>query len=197
MAVLANHNLADACWISSSGTHEIGPDTLSLIAEAGTDFWVGTHFGFAAFSGHALQLPLDGNAAAEVTVDADFVGQYDQLGLLLSSDDTHWVKLSLEQINGRLRIVCVVTNGQSDSALCPYRGAVSRAVLRLSRRGDAVVAEWRSPDEDRFEVIRLAPLPGTGPFRLGPMACAPKSTGFAARFSGFRLGPPTAGEVDA
>lgn len=166
-------------------------------AEGGTDVWARTHFGFEAFSGHALQVPMPSGTVAEIAVSAGLDARYDQLGLLMSSGPTNWVKLMLERIGERLKVTCVVTEGVSDAALCPFPHRKAEAVLRLALHPDAVVAGWRAAGRSRFETIRLCPVPGNGPFRVGPMSCAPRSGGFEARFSRFTMQALVPGEIDA
>ena len=95
-------------------------------------------------------------AGAALRFRGEFAAQYDQAGLMLRVDESHWIKAGIELADGRLWLSVVVTNGVSDWSQqpAPAPDADGWWDIRAVREGDAVqLSSGGLP-------IRLAPLRG-------------------------------------
>lgn len=162
---------------------------LHVVTDAGSDFWQETFYGFKRDSGHFYGFQTDGDFTAQLRVQGQFKELYDQAGMMVRIDGTHWMKAGIELSDGRAMLSSVVTNGQSDWATNPYEGdpedfwiraTVKEGVLRLQVSGDGIA----------WALMRLCPFPAASCYAVGPMTCSPERGGLKVSFSDWRLGPP-------
>ena len=64
--------------------------------------------------------------------------------------------------------------------------------FRASRKGDAVTVRYRSSEEPRWQLLRVAWFPPEAELIAGPMCCSPTREGLSVRFEPVRVGPPDA-----
>lgn len=94
--------------------------TLRVTAAEGSDAWQRTYYGFTPDSAHALLRPFTDGTALEVSLELDFGELYDQAGILVRSDATHWTKAGAEITDGRPHVGAVVTtDAGSDWSVAP------------------------------------------------------------------------------
>ena len=180
----------DGRWLNAPKRWDAAPaGELSLVTDAGTDFWRETHYGFTRDSGHFLGFAAPGAFTAQLRIRAAYETLYDQAGLMVRVDERRWVKAGIELSDGRAMLSSVLTDGRSDWATSPYdqdardfwmRATVAAGVLRLQV----------SADGQAWPLVRLAPFPVAPTYRVGPMACTPERSGLAVRFSDFRITAP-------
>ncbi|WP_334105257.1 DUF1349 domain-containing protein, partial [Muricomes intestini] len=122
----------------------------------------------------ALLADLKRAEAMEVTfLMKDFNELYDQAGMMLWYDDTHWIKMGIEVIDQEPNISIVVTDEYSDCSNFPvssWKG--KRVTFRVSPFEDAVLIRVRTEDS-RWMTMRLARFPFEKGMKAGPMVCAP------------------------
>lgn len=180
----------------SAGTWTVAPrwtreedGELVVAPVGGSDAWVETAYGFTHDDAHALLSPLSDPGAVEVTFTLDPpLAQFDQAGLMLRRDATTWLKAGVEMSDGVPQLGAVVTLGRSDWSVRPVPGWVGRRVtVRASRAGESVTVRARVDDE-RFELLRVAPFPA-GEVGAGPYCAAPTQEGLQVRFRTWRTGP--------
>ncbi len=105
--------------------------------------------------------------------------QYDQAGLMVYVDNTHWIKVGIEFENGQPQMSCVVTNDMSDWNYLLWPTAVDIKVRVVCQRYETV-CECRMEYEQNgvWTFLREAPisLPNgrDSIIAVGPMCCAPK-----------------------
>jgi regulation of enolase protein 1 (concanavalin A-like superfamily) len=181
-------------WINEPPSSTVEGDDLVVSTARESDFWQRTSYGFVRATGHALGVPLVGDAAIEVRFRADFEAQFDQAGLMLWAGPELWLKAGAELSDGQLYASAVVTVGMSDWSVAPLPDAAVRATLafRASRSGDAVTVRYRIGAEPEWRFLRLAYLPPEARLVAGPMCCSPSREGFSVRFEPVRVGPPDA-----
>src|SRR5215212_6349578 len=82
----------------------------------------------------------EGDFTAEVRVRARYEELYDQAGIMVRIDESHWVKAGVEMSDGMALLSSVLTLGKSDWALGRYgddpadfrmRATVADGVLKL------------------------------------------------------------------
>ncbi|UOQ90925.1 DUF1349 domain-containing protein [Agromyces endophyticus] len=184
---------AEGRWTRDPAGSRSAGDALVVRAVAGSDYWRTTHYGFVHDDGHGLLGDWPVDAAVEVTFDTStLTGLYDQAGLLLWVDETHWVKAGIEISDGVPHLGAVVTNEVSDWSLAPVPDWTGRLVtVRASRggeAGDAVTLRARA-DDGPWRTLRVAPF-ATGTdaaAQAGPMLCAPLREGLEVRFTRWAL----------
>ena len=155
-----------------------------------SDFWRNTSYGFVHDSGHALLTDFPANSSMEVTFLLDYVGQFDQAGIIVHSDSQHWIKAGVESADGRPQVGAVVTSINSDWSLAPVPQWFGKQVtVRASRTTDALTIRARCGDDD--QLIRLAPIDASLSWRGGPHCASPISESLEITFTRW-----THGEAD-
>jgi hypothetical protein len=125
-----------------------------------------------------------------VKVAGRFEKLYDQAGLMVRSDATHWVKTGVELTDGALHLSTVVTNGFSDWSIMPCSPGASDVSIRLTRHGESVRVQCQDQRDGSWAMTRLGYLKPAETLQIGLMCCSPERAGFEATFSDFTIGPP-------
>ena len=140
-------------WLNEPREWKADDGTLSFVTEDKTDFWQTTYYGFRHDNGHFRYQEIEGDFTAEVVFSADYREHYDQAGLMLRTGSDDWIKVGVEFAHERATLSSVVTRGVSDWAIGPQIHPTARIHLRLTRRKDAVCAQWK--DSGKFQTLRL------------------------------------------
>lgn len=162
---------------------------LHVVTDAGSDFWQETYYGFKRDSGHYYGFQTDGDFTAQLRVQGQFKELYDQAGIMVRIDETHWMKAGIELSDGRAMLSSVVTNGQSDWATNPYEGNPEDFWIRATVK-EGVLRLQVSSDSITWALMRLCPFPASSCYTVGPMTCSPERGGLKVSFSHWQLGPP-------
>ncbi len=176
---------SEGAWTNEPVSQAVSGDAFEVTAAEGSDAWRHTSYGFVHDTEHGLLAPLEVGQAAEVTLQTTFTGQFDQAGVLVRSDDEHWVKAGLEFADDVLNLGAVVTLGRSDWSVAPVDWNGRVVTIRVSRAADSLTVRARVEDEP-FRLVRVAPFVD-GSVAAGPYLCAPTRSGFVARFLSWRL----------
>ena len=162
---------------------------LHVVTDAGSDFWQETYYGFKRDSGHFYGFQTDGDFTAQLRVQGQFKELYDQAGIMVRVDETHWMKAGIELSDGRAMLSSVVTKGQSDWATNPYEGNPENFWIRATVK-EGVLRLQVSSDSTTWALMRLCPFPVSSCYTVGLMTCSPERGGLKASFSDWQLGPP-------
>lgn len=176
-------------WLNEPLSVSRSDDGLVVRTRHGTDFWHETFYGFRRHTGHFLRRTISGEFTAEVTVTGKFEHLYDQAGLMLRVDETHWVKTGIELTDGAIHYSVVITDGLSDWSLVECPQHVTEARMRLTRHRDGIRVHYLDA-RDRWRPLRLGHLAWSEEAEIGVMCCSPEREGFEATFHGFRVGAP-------
>ena len=179
-------------WLNEPAHWQGNAASLSLVTGDKTDFWRETFYGFIRDTGHAWLMPVSGDFSATVTIRGDYQALYDQAGMMLRIDETHWIKTGVEFTDGLMHFSVVVTRGISDWSVIPLDSASTDTAVfvRLTRHGDAVRVQFHLGD-GQWQMARLCPFPADDAM-VGVTACSPEREGFSARFDDISVGPPIA-----
>ncbi|OLP44383.1 DUF1349 domain-containing protein [Rhizobium oryziradicis] len=161
-----------------------------------SDFWQKTYYGFTPDSGHFLSTPRNGDFTVEVSFSGQYETLYDQAGLMLRVDETHWVKCGVEYTDGHMHFSTVVTNDHSDWSVVMLKGEPKVVSARITRLGDALFIQYSIDEGKSWSMARLAwfsPSPET--VQVGLMTCSPKRAGFRVEFFDFKLTDPVSREI--
>ena len=158
-----------------------------------TDFWHGTYYGFQHHNGHFLHQAASGDFSLETAFRAAFSQQYDQAGLMIRADATHWVKCGIEYVGGTAHLAVVVTNGMSDWSQMPLPDYDGQLRLRLTRVRDAIWVQYLAGEV--WKMLRLAYFPPELTVDAGVMCCSPSRAGLEVVFEKMALTPPISTEA--
>jgi regulation of enolase protein 1 (concanavalin A-like superfamily) len=175
-------------WINPPVKFDEDSGHLLVTAAHESDFWRNTSYGFIHDSGHALVKDFPDGTAMEISFTLDYVGQFDQAGVIVYSDNEHWIKAGVESADGFPQVGAVVTAINSDWSLAPVSHWMGKEVtVRASREGNALTIRARCGDED--QLIRVAPIDPARSWRAGPHCASPVSTSLDIRFTRWVQGP--------
>ncbi|HWA45408.1 MAG TPA: DUF1349 domain-containing protein [Hypericibacter adhaerens] len=176
-------------WINEPAHWRLEGGRLRVTTDDHTDFWRETHYGFTRDNGHFFGCPTGPGFTADLRVRAQYRELYDQAGIMVRLDATHWVKAGIELTDGRPHLGSVLTLGQSDWATGPFEGDASDFWIRASV-SEGVLKLQASADGKQWPTLRLCPFPVTPSYQVGPFCCTPERQGLDVEFSAFRVGPP-------
>ncbi|HTA09235.1 MAG TPA: DUF1349 domain-containing protein, partial [Streptosporangiaceae bacterium] len=74
-------------WINEPGQWSAADGVLTVTADAGSDFWRTTHYGFVRDSGHVYGREVDGDFNLSVRVRGAYADQFDQAGAMVRVDE--------------------------------------------------------------------------------------------------------------
>lgn len=175
-------------WFSEPKHWRTEGDRIDVSVDPGTDFWRKTHYGFIRDNGHFGYSEAQGDFSVEVKVMGAYRELYDQAGLMLRSDEAHWIKTGIEYVHGVQYVSAVVTNDFSDWSVAPLAGNPPAIWLRAVRKAEAVEIFY-SLDGADYTLLRIAYLPPTPAIAVGVMCAAPDGGGFDVTFTGLRIEP--------
>lgn len=178
----------DLTWLNEPRAWRATASGLEISVEPETDFWRSTHYGFIRDNGHFAATRLSGDFALAGYLRARLRDQYDQLGLMVRIDESHWLKCGLERLDGENQLSVVLTREYSDWSLRPLSFPVRSGWqgIKVSRRGADVEVSVLTPTGRAipFRVGRLGP---SSEVLAGVIAAAPKGQGFTAEFTDLSL----------
>lgn len=184
--------ISQMTWTRPPKEYTLGPDSITLVTEPGTDLWQRTYYGFRNDNAPVLQLETE-ERYFSFTVKTEFESyhRYDQCGVAVYLDSDNWLKASVEYENEEFqRLGSVVTNhGYSDWATTDIPSSVKSVWYRLSRRESDYCLE-ASFDGAEFHQMRICHMAeGGGKIRFGIYACSPEDSSFRATFRCLELTP--------
>ena len=175
-------------WLNEPAQWSEQAGELVVTADAATDFWRVTGYGFVRDNGHLYGERLDGDFELSMRVRGDYGAQYDQAGAMVRIDERRWLKTGIEFFDGRPRFSTVITLEHSSWAVADLPGDPGELSLVVTRRGDAVEVHYRL-DGGASELAALAYLPPGEPALAGAMCAAPEGNGFQVTFADLRIQP--------
>ena len=137
--------------------------SLQLRPPAKKDFWRRTYYEPQLIKGDAAALCCSIAPDEEVTIDITFdynpLEQFDQCGILIYLDESHWLKAGLEWADGGSRLSCVCCNIFSDWSVMDWPATSASLRLHKVNQGRAVVLEAKPADGDESTCERAPPAP--------------------------------------
>jgi uncharacterized protein len=175
-------------WFNEPAKWSEGDGEIDVRADAHTDFWCTTGYGYDRDNGHIYGDHIDGDFDLKVRIEAEYADQYDQAGVAVRVDERHWIKTGVEQFDGRLRFGTVVTAENSNWMIADLPEVFEVLNLSLARRGDAINISY-SVDENTLEFAAVVYVRPEARVLVGVMCAAPEGGGFNARFRDLHLSP--------
>lgn len=175
-------------WLNPPENWSADGAQLRVTTDTNTDFWRKTHYGFIRDGGHFFGTQIDGDFTAQLHVAAQYAALYDQAGMMVRIDEQNWIKCGVEFSDGQLLLSTVLTQDKSDWAVSSAPAMPEGFWLRVTVAQGAIRVQY-STDGQRWPLLRLAPFPEAGSYRVGPMCCTPERAGLEVVFSRFSIGP--------
>ena len=175
-------------WLNEPAKWSEGDGDIVVRADAHTDFWCTTGYGYDRDNGHLYGDYLDGDFDLKVRIEAEYANQYDQAGVAVRVDERHWIKTGVEQFEDRLRFGTVVTTENSNWMIADLPEGFEVLNLSLARRGDAINISY-SVDENALEFAAVVYIEPGASALVGVMCAAPEGEGFNVRFRDLHLAP--------
>lgn len=168
-------------WLNEPARWSAAGSALVVTADAGTDFWRTTSYGFIRDNGHLYGEVLAGDFELSMRVRGSYAEQYDQAGAMVRLDERRWLKTGVEFFDGAMRFSTVITLDHSSWAIADLPAAAAEIDLRLVRTGDAVEVRY-GVDGGALQLAALVYLPPDDAVLAGAMCAAPEGSGFEVTF---------------
>ena len=167
-------------------------DVLNVATDGETDFWQKTSYGFARDNGHLYGAKTTQSSfTAQLHVSAKYKSLYDQAGVMIRVNETHWVKAGVEYSDDQYQLSSVLTIGKSDWATGTFAGDINNGFWLRASISDGVLRLQVSYDGKQWPLMRLAPFdfPAGTTYSVGPYCCTPQGRDLEVKFSQFVLTP--------
>ena len=151
-----------------------------------TDFWRVTHYGFIRDNGHFYFEKVNTDFVVNVEIRGNYKALYDQAGIMIRSDEKHWIKTGIEYLDGVQNLSAVVTHNYSDWSMIPLRLPPSSLRLRVERHQEAIQISY-ADENSNYVPFRLAYFPSDRDLQVGIMCASPEGEGFEVVFENYRL----------
>ena len=175
-------------WLNPPPLSEAREGWLVVAPGDQTDFWQKTLDGGSRDNGHFLYLELSGDFLAETKLTGDYLNLYDQAGMMLRKDATHWLKVDAENDPvGSPTLGVVITRETSDWSVS--RLAPKETYFQLSKKG-ALVEVRTSEDGRNWSYLRMVTLDWSDPVQVGLFAACPTKAGMRVRFDYLKITRP-------
>jgi uncharacterized protein len=168
-------------WLNEPGQWSEQAGVLAVTADASTDFWRITGYGYIRDNGHLYGEQIGGDFDLSMRVRGFYAAQYDQAGAMVRVDERRWLKTGIEFFDGRPRFSTVITFEHSSWAVADLPGGANDVGLLVTRRGDAVEVRYRL-DGGELELAALVYLTPGEQVLAGAMCAAPEGRGFQVTF---------------
>eukprot|EP01028_Stygiella_incarcerata_P013284 TRINITY_DN81795_c0_g1_i1.p1 TRINITY_DN81795_c0_g1~~TRINITY_DN81795_c0_g1_i1.p1 ORF type:complete len:209 (+),score=53.79 TRINITY_DN81795_c0_g1_i1:77-703(+) len=180
-----------AKWLNAPQSVQLEGEVMVVETAENSDHWRTTATGFIHDTGHALLSDFPVGCGMEVEFEGEWEAMFDQAGLFLYADDSHWVKAGVEFADGALQLGAVVTSELSDWSVGPVPSwHHARIRIRASRGEGAVTIRARmetgKDEKTPWQLVRLAPLDDSLVWRAGPMAASPTRRSLMVKFHDWR-----------
>ena len=173
-------------WLNEPSTWSVNDGRIIVRADAQTDFWRVTGYGYVRDNAHIYGETLDTDFNLTVRISGEYAEQYDQAGVAVRVDERHWIKSGVELFDGRLRFSTVVTVDHSSWMFADLPADFAALNLSLTRRGDAMEISY-STDTNKLALASVVYVKPSVEALAGVMCASPQGEGFAAYFSDFQL----------
>jgi uncharacterized protein len=178
-------------WLNEPAQWSERAGALEVTADAATDFWRITGYGYIRDNGHLYGEQLGGDFDLSMRVRGSYAAQYDQAGAMVRVDERRWLKTGIEYFDGRPRFSTVITLEHSCWAMADLPRDPGEVGLVVTRRGDAIEVRYRV-DGGESELAALVYLPPGEQVLAGAMCAAPEGSGFQVTFHDLTItGPAT------
>lgn len=186
MQSLAAQHLEKMQWFNEPAKWEIKDKSLTMFVTPQTDYWRISHYGFTVDDAPFYYATYGGEFEAKVKITGDYKARFDQMGLMIRTDEQNYIKTGVEFVDGKFNVSTVVTHTVSDWSVTPLDKTPPFIWIKAVRKLDAVEIYY-SLDDKNYIMTRNAPLKDNHPVMVGLMAASPDGQGFEAKFESFTV----------
>ncbi|PWW16912.1 MULTISPECIES: DUF1349 domain-containing protein [unclassified Chryseobacterium] len=179
-------SLEKMTWFNEPEKWEIKNNSLSMFVTPQSDYWRVSHYGFTVDDAPFYYATYGGEFEAKVKIAGSYKARFDQMGLMLRTDQEHYIKAGVEFVDGKYNLSTVVTHNKSDWSVITLEKTPPALWIKAVRRLDAVEIFY-SFDDKNYIMMRNAPLQDNTPVMVGLMAACPDGEGFNAVFENFKV----------
>lgn len=179
-------SLEKMTWFNEPEKWEIKNNSLSMFVTPQSDYWRVSHYGFTVDDAPFYYTTYGGEFEAKVKITGSYKARFDQMGLMLRTDQEHYIKAGVEFVDGKYNLSTVVTHNKSDWSVITLEKTPPAIWIKAVRRLDAVEILY-SFDDKNYIMMRNAPFQDNIPVMVGLMAACPDGEGFNAVFENFRV----------
>jgi len=173
-------------WLNEPAQWSEERGSLVVTADAATDFWRITGYGFIRDNGHLYAEQVAGDFELSMRVRGSYAAQYDQAGAMVRLDERRWLKTGVEFFDGRPRFSTVITLEHSSWMMADLPADMGELALLVTRRGDAVEVRY-AVDDGELGLAGMVYLPPDGQVLAGAMCAAPEGSGFQVTFDDLKV----------
>src|SRR5579859_2799491 len=168
-------------WYNEPPNWSAHHGTVTMHSVPQTDFWRLSDI--ARDNGHFYYQRQAGDFQIDCRFSGSYNTQYDQAGLMVRVDETHWIKCGIEFYNGAQYVSAVVTREFSDWSIASLPSNPDSLWLRLKRQGAVIEIEY-ALDGISYQLLRQAYFSPVDAMDVGLMCASPEGRGFAVTFEG-------------
>jgi len=173
-------------WFNEPAKWEIKNNAFIMQVTPKSDYWRISHYGFTVDDAPFYYANYGGEFEAKVKITSAYKARFDQMGLMIRTDEKNYIKTGVEFVDGKFNISTVVTHEKSDWSVTTLDKVPSFVWIKVVRRLDAVEVFY-SYDDKTYIMTRNAPLEDNKPVMVGLMAASPDGNGFEAKFENFTV----------
>ena len=173
-------------WLNEPAHWSSSSNRIVVNTSPNTDFWRVTHYGFIRDSGHFYFERVNTDFVVEVEIRGNYQDLYDQAGIMIRSDENHWIKTGIEYVDGVQHLSAVVTHDYSDWSVTPLLKPLASLRLRVERRKEAIHISYLDASS-KYALLRLAYFPIVPELQVGIMCASPEGDGYEVVFNNYRL----------
>ena len=173
-------------WFNEPAKWEIKNNAFIMQVTPKSDYWRISHYGFTVDDAPFYYANYGGEFEAKVKITGGYKSRFDQMGLMIRTDEKNYIKTGVEFVDGKFNISTVVTHEKSDWSVTTLDKVPPFVWIKVVRRLDAVEVFY-SYDDKTYIMTRNAPLEDNKPVMVGLMAASPDGNGFEAKFENFTV----------
>jgi len=173
-------------WFNEPAKWEIKNNAFIMQVTPKSDYWRISHYGFTVDDAPFYYANYGGEFEAKVKITGAYKARFDQMGLMIRTDEKNYIKTGVEFVDGKFNISTVVTHEKSDWSVTTLDKVPLFVWIKVVRRLDAVEVFY-SYDDKTYIMTRNAPLEDNKPVTVGLMAASPDGNGFEAKFENFTV----------
>ena len=178
----------NADWLNPPKRWKLEGGSLICTADAKTDFWRKTFYGYITDNGHFYYRRVSGDFTTVLKVSGQYHALYDQAGLMVRIDAQNWMKCGVEFVDGHQNMSIVYTREFSSWVTGRLPAGTSSLWLKVVRKGPALDI-FHSLDGRTFMESGVGYLGTPESAMVGPMCAAPEGNGFEVRFDDWEITP--------
>lgn len=186
MQTVSAQTLEKMQWFNEPAKWDIKDKALTMFVTPQTDYWRISHYGFTVDDAPFYFANYGGEFEVKVKLTGSYKARFDQMGLMIRTDQENYIKTGVEFVDGKFNVSTVVTHKVSDWSVTTLDKVPPFIWIKAVRKLDAVEIFY-SLDDVNYVMTRNCPLQDNRPVMVGMMAASPDGQGFEAKFEHFTV----------